>query len=359
MHQDLIAGCLHEINENACVPPLDEEEVESIAVSMGRYETPIDKYFGNMADVEPREVEFLIDQYIPLGCVTILDGDPGVGKSYITANLAASITTGRKWAGIDTGEPKRVLFMSIEDDADAVLSPRLTQHKANLALVDYMEEDFVLDEDGLDILRWKLDRHKYSLVIIDPVTAFMPAGADMYRANEVRGFMKPLAKIAREYNLAVLVVRHLRKAETDSAIHRGIGSIDFIAAVRSALIFAKSKDDDDLRIMAHAKASYSRLGKSQKFMMVESRGRVAWMRWEGESEASADDVLTAASSKPQKLDGAENFLKQILANGPVSFKTVMLQAEARCFSDSTLKRARKELGVKSSGGPNAMLSLPD
>lgn len=355
-----ICGCLDEINRTTCKPPLDDQEVQRIAESVSRYPISDDEYFGELKDVTPRAVEFLVDPYIPFGCLSVIDGDPGVGKSYMTASLAAAVTTGGKWANIQIKEKGRVLFLSVEDDPDSVLHPRLTRQKADIEQVGYMSKAFSLGMDGIERLRRKLSKESYKLVIIDPVTAFMPASADMYRANEVRGFLMPLAEMAREFNVAILIVRHLRKAETDNAIHRGIGSIDFIAAVRSAMIFAKSPDEVDCRVLAHVKASYTPEGPSQIFGLHRKPGQVARMVWESTSTMSGEALLKAQiNSTPAKLDGAEEFLRQILEEGPVPASVVKAQAAARGYSESTLKRARISIGVKSTNGRDAKMSLPE
>ncbi|MBP7722470.1 MAG: bifunctional DNA primase/polymerase [Alphaproteobacteria bacterium] len=358
LEKETIASCLMKINRNACRPPLDESEVEQVAMSISRYEPSDKKYFDKMSNVVASKVDFLFDPYLPLGCISIIDGDPGVGKSYLTANLAAALTTGNSWAGIYPKRSQRVLFMSVEDDPDKVLLPRLIRHKADISKIDYMSSAFSLDRVGVDRLRRFVGQNNYGLIIIDPVTAFMPAGSDMYRANEVRGFLMPLAEMAREFNVSVLLIRHLRKADTESAIHRGIGSIDFIATVRSAMIFAKSPDDPDERILAHAKASYTASGSSQIFLMMSKKGRIARLKWRGKSSIDANNLLRAQSNVPEKLDGAVEFLKQILAGEPVSASIIKAQAEARSFSESTMKRARKFLHVKTTKGPGAKLFLP-
>lgn len=353
-----ILSCLKKVNKSACEPPLDEREVESIANSISRYSISDDEYFENMENVQPRSVEFLQKPYFPLGCLSVIDGDPGVGKSYLTASLASAVSRGAKWAGEPIGNPRKVLFLSIEDDADRVLLPRLLRQNADISKIDFMSKAFCLDEGGVDRLRRKISQGDFGLLIIDPITAFMPAEADMYRANEVRGFLIPLAEMAREFNLAIVIIRHLRKADTESALHRGIGSIDFIAAVRSAMILAKSPDDENARVFAHTKASYTRLGPSQNFLMEGEEGEIAKMVWEGVSDLDAETLLKSQNQKPAKSEEAENFLRDMLSGGPVLASTIKTQGEARSFSETTLKRARRALGVKTTGGPNAELSLP-
>ncbi len=354
-----IERCLKIINQSYCKPPLPQDELERIAKSVSRYQTDENIFFDSMENVVQKDIEFLIDPYLPKGSLSIIDGDPGVGKSYLTTHLAAAVTLGRQWAGLEIEKPQNVLFMSVEDDADRVLLPRLSKHKANVSMIDYMAKAFYLNQDGADRLGRKLSKKKYGLVIIDPVTAFLPSEADMYRANEVRGFLMPLAEIAREYNTAILLIRHLRKADTDNAIHRGIGSIDFMATVRSAMIFSKSPDNPHERLLAHAKASYTALGKTQSFLMSGGEGgRIARLKWNGENEISADALLKAQNQKPQKIESAKEFLMQILENGPVPSSVVKKNAEARGFSETTMKRARKELGTIAGSGRDAELRLP-
>lgn len=182
----------------------------------------------------------------------------------------------------------------------------------------------------------------------------------MHRANQVRGFLLPLAELAKEYDIAILIVRHLRKAETDAAIHRGMGSIDFIAAVRSALVLGRSHEDDDCRIVAHAKANYSKEGASLIFRFTQRKNsQYPKIIYEGSCDMSAEQFLKNQYTEDGELAKAVEFLKDMLGDGAVLSSTVMTQASARSFSDSTIKRARKKLGVKATKGKQAKMWLPE
>lgn len=169
--------------------------------------------------------------YILRGALTVLDGNMGQGKSTFTCAIAAAVTTGQPPLFVDKIEEGPVLFMSAEDDPSRVLKPRLMQAGADVSKVRYQEEPFTLDERGLILLRLELAANTSALVVIDPIIAFMKEDADGNKATETMHFMVQIDQLAREFDTAILIVRHLRKARADHVAHQGIGSISISARV--------------------------------------------------------------------------------------------------------------------------------
>lgn len=365
LEETAISAALRALNTSSCIPPLDDDEVDRIAVSVAKYDAGQEDAFGWLGNVEESEVEFLAHPYIIKGATTVLDGHMGVGKSTFTAAIASAVTTGKPPPFLDQIEKGSVLFMSAEDDASRVLKPRLMKAGADVSKVRYQEEPFTLDERGMALLRQELTANTPALVIIDPIIAFMKEGTDGNKANETMHFMVQLDQLARDFDTAILIVRHLRKARADQAMHQGIGSISISARVRSGLILGIHPDDREKRAVAHAKANYSELGPTIVFKM-ESTGprahpRIIWHP--SEAELFADDVLAGPEGDrgrpPKQRDTATSWLEGQLRDGPVKKKVLDQKAKENGITIITLRRAGESLGIaKSKDGKMSVWSLP-
>lgn len=307
-----------------------------------------------MADVEPQEVYWLWEPYIPRGKISLLEGDPGLGKTWLALNLSAVVSRG--WPlpdsdGVPRGgtEPGPVLYMTAEDGLADTLRPRLDRAKANVELVSVL--DGLIESDGkraevtladLDVLKGALAQVRPRLVVVDPIQGYLGAGVDMHRANEVRPLLAGLARLAEEFDCAILAIRHLRKSAADNTVHRGLGSIDFAAAVRSILLVGEDPDAGGRRIMAHVKSNLAPQGPSQSYEIADGE-----FRWTGVSELKAQDLT--APEEPARVgarEEAEQFLRETLAGGPLEAKTIWKQSAELAIPRNTLKRAKAHLGVR-------------
>lgn len=218
-----------------------------------------------ISDIAVTKIDWFWYPYIPLGRLSMLSGDPGAGKSFITTAISATLSKGGCFPGDKIiHEPGNTLMLAVEDDPADTIRPRLQNMRADLTRIFVSEEDIVLDPDGLNAIRAMIKKTDAKLVIIDPIVAFLGPKMDMNRANEVRHIMKGLARIAREFNIAILVVRHNRKEAAGGqgkAIYAGMGSIDFTASVRSELsVTVNSKNG--LHFMNHIKTNSGVTGLS-------------------------------------------------------------------------------------------------
>jgi len=340
-------------------PPLDQDEFSETfkeAWAVVRAEAK-EEYFQNLHEVEARKAEFLVNPLIPRGALTMLDGHPGQGKSMITTHLAAAVTTGGRFAERYTVPKGRVLFMAPEDDADRVLRPRLESQGANLKKIRFMVHPHKLDEYGRSLLRKELIDHRPELVVIDPLPPFMADDTNTYRATEVRGFMQPLALLAREMDIAILLVRHLRKGGSAFAIEAGQGSMDFIAAVRSGLIVFPHRLDPDTKVLAHAKANWSAPGKSLTFEVQARPGQaMPAIKWLAELDQTADQLMQT-EEKQKAEDTCAEVISELLASGPMKAADAMDRLLRGGFSERTIDRAKVIAGVKSGRGPGAQWTL--
>ena len=354
------------LNREICRPPLEEGEVSKIAHSIGNYEAGFENAFGSLADVEEEEVQYLAYPYVVKGATTVLDGNMGQGKSTFTAALAAAVTTGEPPPFLESIEQGDVLFLSAEDDPARVLKPRLVENGADISKVRYQEQVFSLDANGMMLLRQEIETHRPALVVIDPIIAYMDAGVDGNKANDTMRFMAELDLIAREYDVSILIVRHLRKAKADNAMHQGIGSIAVSARVRSGLILGIHPDDPSKRAIAHSKANYSEKGPTIVFELCsDEKGRPPVVKWhEADPHINEDDLLAkppGTIGRPsEERDFAKEFLREALSKGPVEKNKLDQMASARSITSETLRRAADDMNITKVRGKKgrSVWSLP-
>jgi len=361
-----IERVLGALNHSICRPPLDDDEVANIAQSIGNYDAGFQNAFGSLADVEEEDVQFLAHPYIVKGATTVLDGNMGQGKSTFTAALAAAVTTGKPPPFLETIEQGSVLFLSAEDDPARVLKPRLVENGADISKVRYQDQVFSLDANGMMMLRQEIEAHMPALVVIDPIIAYMDAGVDGNKANDTMRFMVELDLIAREYDVSILIVRHLRKAKADNAMHQGIGSIAISARVRSGLILGIHPEDPTKRAIAHSKANYSEKGLTIVFELESGeKGRPPIVNWLGvDPDITEDDLLMkppGAIGRPsEERDFAKDFLREVLSKGPIEKNKLDRMASTRSITPETMRRAADDMNiVKERGGEGrSVWSLP-
>jgi hypothetical protein len=308
-----------------------------------------------LSDVEPQEVRWLWKPYIPLGKLTILEGDPGVGKTWLALQIAAILSTGRPFPCANCvpnvwHEPSNVVYLTAEDGLADTLRPRLDKAGADVSKVNALtayrngEENNCVTLKDVDVIDTTLQQVKPALVVIDPLQAYLGAGVDMHRANEVRPVLAGLAALAEKYRCAVLCIRHLGKGQKDRAVYRGLGSIDFSAAARSVLLVGEDPNDESKKVLAHSKSSLAPKGVSLSFELRSDK-----LFWCGTSDLSADALLAPPKGEEEKsaFEEAGDFLKQVLTNGPKPAYEVLREAEGLGISERTLKRAKAAIGVVS------------
>ncbi|WP_428304816.1 AAA family ATPase [Lacipirellula sp.] len=308
-----------------------------------------------VSELEAKPIEWLWEGYIPLGALTILEGDPGLGKSQITCDLAARVTHGlpmpHSTAVVEVNNG--VLMMNCEDDPRRVMYQRLEAAGADLTRVQILREMTTgADErpiafpDDIVALREVLALHGIGLAVIDPLVGFVGDDVNVNGDAEVRRLLSQLAKLAEELNVAIVLVRHLNKRAGISAKYRGGGSIGLTGAARSVLTVARDPDDPQGCVMASVKSNLGPPPQSVKFTIepVDLTSRVAW----GDlCDFSADTLLEGtAPATDTKLNLAIQILLAELAEGPRPEVEIATQMERRGISPSTVKRARKQLGVK-------------
>jgi len=254
------------------------------------------------ADVEPAAVRWLWPGYVPLGKLAFLDGDPGLGKSLITLDLAARVTRGRPMPDggrSDLTGPASVIILAAEDDAGDTIVPRLVAAGADLSRVVLWEA--VPDANGGDtlpefptdagLLLHLILEHRAALVVVDPVMAHLADHVDTRSDQQVRRALLPLKEAAEQTDAAVLCVRHLNKTPGGNPLYRGGGSIAFIGLARAGLMVGPDPDDETRHVLASTKSNLGPRPASLAYRVVADADGVPSIRWEGTVSLTARDLL--------------------------------------------------------------------
>ena len=297
-----------------------------------------------MSDVEPTKVEWLWYPYIPYGKVTIIQGDPGEGKTTLILNLAALLSKGEKLPeSEEKSDPINIIYQTAEDGLSDTVKPRLIAAKADderITVIDESKLELSLTDERLE---QAIIETKAKLVILDPLQAYIGANVDMHRANEIRPVMKHLAEVAQRQQCAVVLIGHLNKAMGMKSSYRGLGSIDIPASARSVLLVGRIKDNPTVRVMAQIKSSLAPEGEPIAFELNKETG----FRFIGKYDISIDDLLNGVATT-SKLEQAEKLLRDMLSDGSsIKQKQLQQQAKIRNISERTLNEAKKNVGVKS------------
>jgi hypothetical protein len=349
-------------DETANAPPLTDEEFSGVIDGAWSDFAQLEKeeHFKDLADFEILPVEYLIEPIVPIGVTSILDGNPGMGKSFLSLGMTAGVTRTGKFGDVSVARKGRVLLLNDEDDPSRVLRPRLEAIGADIDKIRVIDSAFTLDEKGVEILRREIRSYDPTLVIIDPLTNFIGSGVDMYRPNEANAFMRPLHRLAKEFDIAVLIARHLRKQSSDNAMHMGQGSMAFSGAVRSGMIVTPHPTRANWRVLAHYKSSYAKEAGSKAFeICTPLKSGTARVVWHGPVEMSANELVAQSSVQDSVLDRAVRALEDFLRPGPAKAREVIAAMKKKEVPERTLDRAKKKLGVISGKGPGAKWKLPD
>lgn len=300
------------------------------------------------SDVKSEPVKWLWYPYIAIGKVTLLQGDPGDGKSTMMMNFIAELSKGGATPdGVAFGRPHKIIYQCSEDKACDTIKPRLEAAGAdcrNIAFInEEVHEGLTLDDERI---RNAIIEASPKLVVIDPIQSYIENDSDMQIAVRARKIMRRIGMWASTYNCAIVLIGHLSKKESGKEIYRGLGSIDLAASVRSVLHVQRNPDDEDIRIVKQIKNNLAPKGKDLHFEIRSSTG----FRWLEESEAVEVPTVTiepTGSFIPKsKHELAAVLIKKALANGPMeSMEIKKLMAEYR-IGDKTMNEVKAELGIK-------------
>ena len=295
-----------------------------------------------MSDVELTPVDWLWKPYLPFGKLSVLQGNPGEGKTYFAMHLAAACTNGKLLPNMERMEPFNVIYQTAEDGLGDTVKPRLIEAGADLdrvLVIDDSDVQLTLSDERIEKA---IIENNARLVIIDPIQAYLGADVDMNRANEVRPIFMRLGQVARRTGCAILLIGHLNKAAGMQSLQRGLGSIDIAAAVRSVMFIGKLKHDPTMRILTHEKSSLAPPGLSLAFSLGDEGG----FRWVGEYDITADEMLSGIEPQREtKTQQAKDLICTLIAGGKQVFsEDIDKAALERGIPGRTVRDAKRELG---------------
>jgi RecA/RadA recombinase len=305
-------------------------------------QSPMVQYYSS---VTPQEVDWLWYPYIPYGRISVIQGDPGEGKTTLVLQMAAKVSTGQPMPESDTASPpQNVIYQSTEDGIADTIKPRLITAGADCERIAFINDTTNPLTLGDERLEQAIRECNARLLVLDPLQAFIGTDSDMHRANEMRPLMHKLTGIAERTRCAVIIIGHMNKATGSKGLYRSLGSIDITAAARSVLLIGRLKDEPLIRVMTQIKNNLAPEGRAVAFEMVSNGG----IRWIGYYDISADDLLAGGNRQDDsKLEQARTLLRESLAQSPM----ICVEGYALCKRNGIGKRttetAKQLEGIRS------------
>ena len=293
--------------------------------------------------VTQRKVEWLWYPYIPYGKITILQGDPGEGKSTFILNIAALVTRGKAMPdGYRTREAQRVVYQSAEDNIADTVKPRLVAAGADCDMVAYIvDEDYPLTLEDSRIEQI-LQQTGARLFVLDPLQGYLSQDSDMINAGRMRSQLKRLVNIAAKYRCAVVIVGHMNKSSHEKNLYRGLGSIDIAAIARSVLMISRDKEKPEIRYMFPVKSSLAPEGSVIAFSINRENG----INWLGQRELDKN-IVESCNLADSKKSLAVRIIQDILYDHDVLSADIIRKLKIMDISERTINTAKKSLGIVS------------
>jgi energy-coupling factor transporter ATP-binding protein EcfA2 len=290
------------------------------------------------------EVKWLWRPYLPSGKISVIQGDPGDGKTTLALALSALLSTGQPLPesnGVSvSGE---ILYQSAEDAVGDTLEPRLTAMGADCSKISNISVPFNDIEKDCELIENAIREVGAILFVLDPLQAFIGKGNDMTRAADMRRLMSGLSIVTAKTECAVVAIGHMNKAERSKTLYRGLGSIDIAASARSVLHVGRSADDKDIRVVSHIKSSLAKEGVPIAFTIGDNSTVEFLGRYDGEIKPA-----DAPPVDDTKREIAKDIILKMLTDGAKPCVEIYKECKAAgILSERTVDEAKKELGVKS------------
>ncbi len=297
--------------------------------------------------IKSSEVEWLWYPYIPFGKITLVQGDPGEGKSTLALKLASIVSAaGMMPDGRISDNKHKVMYQCVEDDISDTIKPRLENNGADLENVAFIGDglnptDFFDEESLLETIR----TFDVRLFVIDPVQSFIGKNSNVYDVCRIREFMGMIARVANRTNCAFVLISHLNKNESGKDLYRGLGSIDFVASARSVLQIGRLSDGSNIRVIKHIKSSLAPEGDCFAFEIVDDSG----VEWIGNVDVDEEIAVSdqAIQSKGNKYGIIKKKLKSWLRKDDLPYSEVLSRSQALNVGVRTMNEAKKELKIHS------------
>lgn len=292
--------------------------------------------------VTSKPIDWLWYPYIPFGKLTVLQGDPGEGKSTFVLNLVARLSKGEPMPdGYTTSQPYVTIYQCSEDGMADTVKPRLEEAGADCDKVAYIiDNDMALTlEDGR--IESAIEATGAKVFIIDPIQAFIPSGADMQSATKMRSVLKNLASTADKYNCAIILIGHMNKGGGAKALYRGLGSIDIAAIARSVLMISRDENRPEIRYMYPIKSSLAPEGPAIAFSFKDEGG----LEWQGRYDLNTSELTDSITIKISKEDRACAKMIQLLENEDMPANDVYARLADIGVGRRTVEKAKRELQI--------------
>jgi len=312
-------------------------------------------------NVPARKIQWLIDGMIPRGRLTIMDGDPGQGKSFLTLEIAAAVSKGQKITSKGrrgSVRPENVLILNAEDDIPATMKPRLEVLDVDLDRVFFMGDITHLNDKGVEkqrsvtfpydaeVLAETIETLDVGLVVIDPVMAYLDPEVRTASDQAVRAALAPLKRMAERFGCAMIMVRHMNKSGGGKVLYRGGGSIGIVGLTRAAIYVGPNPEEKDEKVMAQIKNNLGPLMTPWGFKICADDKGLRGIKWLGDVDMPVSRILDAKADMTPR-EQAMAWLTDLLVRGnDVSVTDIMAGAKREGIKYTTLIRAKKELGVK-------------
>ena len=309
-----------------------------------------------MSDVESKEISWLWYPFIPYDKLTIIQGDPGEGKTTLVLNIAAVLSKGQ---GLDEHmkpeQPLHIIYQTAEDGLADTVKPRLEKAQADCNNI------FVIDETdvSLSMLDERIEqailKEKAKLMILDPIQAYLGAKMDMNRANEARDMTKHLGQVAERTGCAIVLIGHMNKNAGGKVAYRGMGSIDFFAVARSVLLVGRVKGQENRRAMIQIKNNLAERGHAKSFVLTDGV-----FTWKGDYDITEDELAGGFAPKTSKQEEAKDLLVSLSCTAKeAAVSQIQEKARDRGISWRTMEMVKKELQIKSQKVNNAWYWILD
>jgi len=297
----------------------------------------------HLSEVESQQIKWLWYPFIPYGKLSIVQGDPGDGKSTLILNIAAKLSMGECIdENMNITEPVNVIYQTAEDGLADTVKPRLEAANADcsrISIIDESDKSVSMTDDRIEEA---IKRENAKLCIFDPIQAYLGGDTDMNRANEAREMTKKLGSIVERTGCAIVLIGHMNKGSGAKAAYRGMGSIDFFAVARSVMLVGRIEGQSNLRAMIQIKNNLAAFGHPKAFELAEDG-----FHWLGDYEITADEVLGGMVPKASKLEMAKQFLREQAERTQKILSTEIIELAAQeGISKRTLETAKKELKIK-------------